>query len=216
MVITRFPPVERADDQGLLAVGGDLEPESLILAYSNGIFPWPVDEDTLAWFAPPTRGILLLESFHISRRLMRDLAKAKFEFKIDHDFRGVIDRCSELTNRTRQNGTWITLEMIEAYCELFDRGYCHSFEAYQGGKLVGGLYGVQIDRFFAAESSFYRVEGASKAAMCGMVDYLRSEQITWFDCQVLTPFSESFGAREVDRSLFMRLLDEAIGSFEHN
>jgi leucyl/phenylalanyl-tRNA--protein transferase len=109
-----------------------------------------------------------------------------------------------------QSGTWITAEMVRAYCNLHAAGFCHSFEAYQSGELVGGLYGVQIGRFFAAESSFFRVSNASKAAMCHLVEYLRNSGISWFDCQVLTPFSEGFGAREISRDEFMQLLSAAL------
>jgi leucyl/phenylalanyl-tRNA--protein transferase len=207
MVIARFPPVTNADKHGLLAVGGDLEPASLLLAYRSGIFPWPMDEETLTWFSPPMRAVIFLESFHVSRSVARALRKAQFETRCDQKFRDVMERCAEPTNRGRQNGTWITSELIEAYCELFDRGYCHSFETYQRGELVGGIYGVQLGRFFAAESSFFRVPNASKAAMCALVDYLREEGIEWFDCQVLTPFSESFGAVELPRKAFMQLLE---------
>jgi leucyl/phenylalanyl-tRNA--protein transferase len=118
----------------------------------------------------------------------------------------VILRCAELENRGDQEGTWITHEIINAYTKLHTMGYTHSFESYHEGELVGGLYGIQIGRFFAAESSFFRMPDASKVAMCAMVEYLRSQNISWFDCQVLTPFSEGFGAREISRSDYMRLL----------
>jgi leucyl/phenylalanyl-tRNA--protein transferase len=213
MVITRFPPVNRADPDGLLAIGGDLEPMSLVLAYQSGIFPWPVDGETLAWFAPPQRAIILLEEFHIPRRLKRTLAKAPFEHHMDRDFHGVITRCAELSNRGEQDGTWITEDIISAYCELFEHGYCHSFETYLDGKLVGGVYGVQIGSFFAAESSFFRITDASKSAMCFMADHLQRTGVTWFDCQVLTPFSLSFGAKEIDRERYMELLATALGDY---
>lgn len=206
MVISRFPPVSRADKNGLLAVGGDLEPESLLLAYRSGIFPWPIDEETLTWFSPPTRGVIFLESFHISKSVFRELRKFPFEYRMDTDFRGVIERCSEVVNRGKQGGTWITPQMVEGYCDFFDHGYCHSFETFLNGELVGGMYGVQIGRYFAAESSFFRVPGASKGSMCFMVDYLRTQEIAWFDCQQVTPFSRSFGATELSRDQFIELL----------
>jgi leucyl/phenylalanyl-tRNA--protein transferase len=115
-------------------------------------------------------------------------------------------RCAEVKNRGDQGGTWITDEIINAYTMLHTMGYTHSFESYLDGELVGGLYGIQIGRFFAAESSFFRVSDASKVAMCAMVEYLRSQDISWFDCQMLTPFSEGFGAREIPRSDYMNLL----------
>ncbi len=210
MVITRFPPVESADEHGLLAIGGDLEPESVILAYQSGIFPWPLDDDTLAWFAPPERAVIFLDEFHISRRLRRSLKRSLFATARDKDFRKVILQCAELKNRGEQDGTWITHEMVTAYSKLHTMGFTHSFESYLDGELVGGLYGIQIGRFFAAESSFFRIPEASKFAMCAMVEYLRSQEISWFDCQVLTPFSEGFGAREISRDDYMRLLASAL------
>jgi leucyl/phenylalanyl-tRNA--protein transferase len=210
MVIKSFPPVESADEHGLIAVGGDLEPESVILAYQSGIFPWPLDEETLAWFAPPERAVIFLDEFHISRRLQRTLKRAPFTTKRDTAFPSVILRCAELKNRGDQDGTWITNEIVNAYTILHTMGFTHSFESYLGDELVGGLYGIQIGRFFAAESSFFRQPDASKVAMCAMVEYLRGQNISWFDCQVLTPFSEGFGAREISRSDYMRLLASAL------
>jgi leucyl/phenylalanyl-tRNA--protein transferase len=210
MVIKRFPPVDSADEHGLIAIGGDLEPESVLLAYQSGIFPWPIDEETLAWFAPPQRAVIFLKEFYVSRRLRRTLKRSQFTTKRDNDFQTVILRCAEMKNRGEQDGTWITQDIVSAYTRLHTMGFTHSFETYLDGELVGGLYGIQIGRFFAAESSFFRVPDASKVAMCAMVEYLRSEEIPWFDCQVLTPFSEGFGAREVPRSDYMRLLASAL------
>ena len=215
MAISRFPPVSHADKNGLVAVGGDLEPESLLLAYQNGIFPWPIDEETLTWFSPAQRGVVFLESFHVPRSTVRELKRSRFEYKIDHDFRGVMERCAEVVNRGNQFGTWITPQMIEGYCDFFDAGYCHSFETYLDGTLVGGMYGVRIGRYMAAESSFYRVPSASKGAMCFMVDYLRKEGIEWFDCQQVTPFSRSFGAQELPRNQFIELLTNTIESSQY-
>jgi leucyl/phenylalanyl-tRNA--protein transferase len=210
MAIVRFPDVSDADEDGLLAFGGDLDVESLVLAYSSGIFPWPYDEVTLAWFAPPERAVIFLDEFHVASRLVRRLKQHPFELKIDTNFREVMMKCAELKNRGTQAGTWITDGMVEAYSRLFAQGLCHSFEAYQDGVLVGGIYGVQLGAYFAAESSFFRVSNASKAAMCHLVDYLRASGITWFDCQVLTAFSQSFGAREIPRAEFMAMLNEAL------
>jgi leucyl/phenylalanyl-tRNA--protein transferase len=210
MVIKRFPPVESADEHGLLGIGGDLAPESVLLAYASGIFPWPIDGETLAWFAPPERAIVFLDEFHVPKRLKRALKHTSFTGKRDTNFELVMERCAEVVNRGDQDGTWITADMVAAYSKLFELGHCHSFEAYLGDELVGGIYGIQVGKFFAAESSFFRVSDASKFAMCSMVDYLRERDISWFDCQVLTPFSESFGAREIPRSEYMKLLAESI------
>ena len=210
MVIRRFPPVESADEHGLLAIGGDLEAESILLAYRSGIFPWPVDSSTLAWFAPPERAIIFLDEFHLPRRLKRSLKSHSYTQRMDHDFNGVIKRCAEVVNRGEQDGTWITEDIIEAYAHLFQLGYCHSFESYLDNELVGGIYGIQIGRFFAAESSFFRAPDASKVAMLALVAYLRSRGTSWFDRQVLTPFSASFGAREIEREEYMELLKSAL------
>jgi leucyl/phenylalanyl-tRNA--protein transferase len=210
MAIESFPPVETADEDGLLAVGGDLEPASLILAYQSGIFPWPLNARTLAWFAPPERGVLFLDEFHVSRRLRDELKKQRFTTRVDADFAGVIARCAEVKNRGKQRSTWITRQVREAYTDLHQRGIAHSFESYLDGDLVGGLYGIQLGHFFAAESSFYRASNASKVAMIRLVEYLREHGISWFDCQVLTPFSESFGARSIPRSEFMGMLSKAL------
>lgn len=210
MVIKRFPPVESADEHGLLAIGGDLAPESVLLAYTNGIFPWPVDGETLAWFSPPERAVIFLDEFRPPKRLKRSLKKATFTSMRDSQFTRVMEECAQVVNRGDQDGTWITGEMISAYTSLFELGHCHSFETYLNGDLVGGIYGIQIGKFFAAESSFFRVSDASKFAMCSMVEYLRGLKISWFDCQVLTPFSESFGAREIPRSEYMKLLAETV------
>ncbi len=210
MVIKRFPPVESADEHGLLAIGGDLAPESVLLAYANGIFPWPIDEETLAWFSPPERAVIFVDEFRPPKRLKRSLKKASFTTKRDTSFTRVMEECAQVINRGDQDGTWITTDMIAAYTALFELGHCHSFETYLEGALVGGLYGIQIGEFFAAESSFFRVSDASKVAMCELVEYLRELQIPWFDCQVLTPFSESFGAREIPRSDYMKLLAQAL------
>ncbi len=210
MTIVEFPDPESADEDGLVAVGGDLAPESIVLAYKSGIFPWPIHERLLAWFAPPERGVLFLDEFHISRRLGEQLKKHSFDVAVDRDFVGVISHCAEVKNRGDQDGTWITSGMIEAYTQLFEMGIAHSFESYRDGELVGGLYGVQIGSYFAAESSFYRHTNASKIAMVTLVDYLRSKNIAWFDCQVITPFSASFGARPVPRKEFMKMLKRAV------
>jgi len=176
------------------------------LAYSHGIFPWPLDEKLLAWFAPPQRAVLFVDEFHVGRSLTKALRRAGFRSSIDTAFSEVIGRCAEVKNRGDQGATWITEELREAYIQLHSLGFAHSFETYLGDTLVGGIYGIQLGGFFAAESSFYRRDNASKAAMLTMVEYLRKQGIAWFDCQVLTPFSASFGAREIPRSDFMRPL----------
>lgn len=212
MVITRFPPVESADRHGLLAVGGDVEVPSLLLAYKSGIFPWPVEEDVLTWFAPPKRAILFLDRFHAPRSLlkMRKREAAILEIKFDQAFEPVIRACSELENRGKQQGTWITREMISGYIELYKAGFAHSVECYVRGELSGGLYGVSIGHMFAGESMFYRHPNASKYCLLALVELLTERGVPWIDCQVMTPFFESLGAIEISRAEFMRLLSEAV------
>ena len=211
MTIIAFPPVTHADRSGLLAVGGDLEEESLLLAYQQGIFPWPLDDDTLAWFAPPQRAVLFLEEFHISRKLRKERSHSSFSFSLNRSFREVVTSCAESTNRGTQKGTWITAAVIEAYCKLFQRGFALSAEAWdKDGRLAGGLYGVRIGRMFAGESMFYHTPGASKQALCWLVEHLKAEGVNWIDCQIMTPLFESFGARLVSRSRFNDLLKRAL------
>jgi len=210
MTILAFPPLENADEDGLLAIGGDLEPASLLLAYQSGIFPWPVNDGLLAWFSPPTRAVVFLSDLHISRSLHRELKRGRFKTAMDTAFSDVISRCAEVKNRGDQDSTWIIPDMVQAYQTLFEMGIAHSFETYLGNQLVGGIYGVQLGNFFSAESSFYRETNASKVAMVALTQYLKQQGITWFDCQVITPFSESFGATEIPRTQFIELLAKAL------
>lgn len=209
MPILEFPPVEEADEHGLLAVGGDLHVSSLLLAYSNGIFPWPHDGYPMLWFAPAERAILDFEDFHVPSRLARYLKKTNFTFHINTDFPGVIRGC-RASVRKRQQGTWITPEIEAAYTALHYAGYAHSFEARNAaGELVGGMYGVMIGRAFAGESMFYRESHASKFVIIETVAHFRQHGMTWLDIEVMTPHMALFGAKEIPRSVFMRRLKQA-------
>ena len=212
MAIREFPPVEFADADGLLAVGGDLEVESLLLAYRSGIFPWPVDEDHLTWFAPAKRAVLFFKDFYVSRTLRKELRRNEYEFTIDRNFDEIIEACSELTNRGHQTGTWITGDIIDAYKRFHQAGYAHSIECYENNNLIGGLYGVCIGRMFAGESMFYRKSNASKLALAYLVEYLEARGLKWMDCQVMNPFLESLGAIQIDRKEFSAMLAEVIDS----
>jgi len=203
-----FPPVEWADEDGVLAVGGNLEIETLRTAYHSGIFPWPVEDCPLLWFAPPQRAVLNFEEFHISRRLARQLRSTAFEMRIDSNFEQVIEACA--VQRKYAEGTWITPEMMAAYVKLHEAGEAHSVEIYLDGELVGGLYGVSFGAYFAGESMFHRVSGASKAALVHLVAHLQTRGARWLDAQMMTPLFESFGAREVPRAEFMRELQKAL------
>lgn len=206
MVVEAFPDPEQADKRGLLAIGGDLDPESLLLAYSQGIFPWPLDDGELAWFSPPKRGVLFFDELHIPRRLARTLRQCRFETRENHNLPAVIEKCAEIVNRGDQGGTWITPGMVEGYTRLGALGFCRSFETYLDSELVGGVYAIVLGKFAAGESMFFRVTDASKVAFLFMVERLRAQGITWLDCQVVTPVTSAFGARELPRKEFLRLL----------
>ncbi|HVF09864.1 MAG TPA: leucyl/phenylalanyl-tRNA--protein transferase [Abditibacteriaceae bacterium] len=203
-----FPPVECADEDGVLAVGGDLEIETLRTAYRSGIFPWPMRGLPLLWFAPPQRAVLVFEEFHVARRLARLLRSTPFELRIDSNFRRVIKACAG--PRKGETGTWITPEIRAAYVRLHQAGDAHSVETYLNGELVGGLYGVSFGAYFAGEAMFHRADGASKAALVHLVAHLQERGAQWLDVEVMTPLFESFGAREVPRAEFMRALKKAL------
>jgi len=206
MAIRNFPPVEFADENGILAIGGDLEPESVLLAYKNGIFPWPHPNYPLLWFAPPRRAVLFLNEVQINRTLKKAAAKTSLSFTEDQAFDQVIRECAKTTNRSNQAGTWITKHMIKAYEQMFKMGYAYSVEAWEGKDLVGGFYGVKIGRFVGGESMFYRRSNASKLALLYFVEKLKERGVGWIDCQTLTDTFSSLGAREVERAEFMQML----------
>jgi len=200
-----FPPPELAESNGLLAVGGDLSPERLLLAYSMGIFPWFNDGDPLLWWSPDPRCVLFPDDLHVSRRLAKRLQRGEFRISFNQAFGEVVTACAGI-RRDSGDGTWITMEMLEAYQRLHRLGYAHSVETWQDGELVGGLYGVSIDRFFFGESMFHRVTDASKAAFATLVRTLRQRRFLLVDCQLPTPHLHSLGARDVSRATFLKLL----------
>ena len=210
MVIKAFPPHEQADENGLLAVGGDLEVESLLLAYQNGIFPWPVYEDVLTWFSPHQRAILRVEDYKISKSFKKFLNTTSLTVVENRNFKEVIKRCKISPNRGEGQGTWITEQIVNGYIALHKAGYAHSIEAYDGDKLVGGLYGVSIGGMFAGESMFYDLPNASKLCLHYLLNKVRLSSGTFIDCQVLSPFTESLGAIEIDRESFLKLLDREL------
>lgn len=211
-MVVEFPPVETADDSGLLAIGGDLRVATLELAYRNGTFPWPHRGFPLLWFAPPERAILEFREVHISRRLRRYLRKMDYTFRTDTAFEQVIRACADSSHRRNQPGTWITPAMIEAYTRFHRAGFAHSFEAFnRHGELVAGLYGVWINKYFAGESMFCRESNASKLVLIETVRHLQRAGLTWMDVQVMSPLLRSLGAKEIPRPDFMRRLKEAVG-----
>ena len=210
MAIIEFPPVDQADRYGLLAVGGDLEVSSLVLAYRSGIFLWPFDPQLPAWFAPADRAVLFFDTLHVSRSLLRERKRRTWRLTVNRDFRGVISGCAHARNRRGGHATWITPAMIDAYTALHQAGFAHSFECYDGETLIGGVYGVSIGAMFAAESMFYLKPNASKLALLHMLETLRAHGLTWLDVQVLNPFTTKLGAINVPRERFQEMLTWAV------
>lgn len=210
MVIEQFPSPDSADKHGLLAVGGDLDTDSLLLAYSNGIFPWPLNDNLLAWFSPPRRAVLFIRELHISRSLQKERKRTDYVFRFNHDFKSVIKACSQVVNRGRQDGTWITPQIIKAYCRLHREGFAHCLSCYDKDELIGGLYGVCLGGMFAGESMFFRRSNASKLCFWRLTEHLGQRGVEWIDCQVMTPLFKSFGAREIARDEFMVMLKKAL------
>ncbi len=200
-----FPSVELAEPDGLLAVGGDLSPERLLLAYRNGIFPWYEGKHIL-WWCPDPRFVLFPSRLRISKSMQQVLKKGRFEFSVDRDFHGVINNCKTI-DRRGQRGTWITDEMKAAYLHLHGLGYAHSAEAWLNGELVGGLYGVKLGKVFFGESMFSKVSNASKFAFIRYVQQLQQESVELIDCQVYTEHLESLGAEMIPRKKFTGLLN---------
>ena len=209
MAITKFPHINSADEHGLLAVGGDLEVESLLLAYKSGIFPWPLDDEYLTWFSPPKRAILFFENFKINKSLKKAIKNTPYEIKINTNFEQVIKNCAQ-AKRPKQNGTWITDEMVQAYIDLHNTGYADSYEVYINKELVGGIYGVRINKLFSAESMFHKTPNASKIALYSLVHDLKFKGFTFIDCQVQNPFLETLGVTEIERGEYLKMLEGSI------
>ncbi len=204
-----FPPVEQAIEGGILAVGGDLSPERLLLAYREGIFPWYSEGEPIIWWSPDPRFVLFPDELRISRTTRQVLARKIFDISFDSDFEGVITRCASVKRR-RQRGTWITEEMRDAYIELHRLGYVHSVESWREGRLVGGLYGVSLGRIFFGESMFALESNASKVALVTLVKVLKLKGFKLIDSQVYTEHMEHFGAREIPRGEYLTLLKECL------
>lgn len=202
-----FPDPELARSDGLLAVGGDLHPARLLLGYHMGIFPWYSAGMPILWHSPDPRFVLFTDQLHVGRSLKKVVRKRRFELKLDSAFEQVIEACGA-TPRPGQRGTWITEEMKDAYVRLFRRGFAHSAEAWLDGELVGGLYGVSIGRMYFGESMFSWVNDASKVAFLGLVRQLEAWDYDLLDSQVYTDHLARFGAREIPRREYLKLLRE--------
>jgi leucyl/phenylalanyl-tRNA---protein transferase len=205
-----FPPAQLAEPSGVVLFGGKLTPEWLLDAYSHGIFPWPIfnKTDVLVWWSPDPRAVFELDHFRAARRLMQTVRSGRFQVTSDRDFAGVIRGCASAGDRG--GNTWITPAIIDAYQELHALGHAHSVEVWQGGHLVGGVYGVAIGATFAGESMFHVARDASKVALTRLVHHLRSRGYRLFDIQQLTPHTASLGATEISRDEYLSRLTEAV------
>ncbi|MCC6523823.1 MAG: leucyl/phenylalanyl-tRNA--protein transferase [Polyangiaceae bacterium] len=204
-----FPPPHLADPSGVLAVGGDLEPRRVLLAYASGIFPWPAEGMPLLWHSPDPRFVLEAHALHVPRSLQKTLRRRSFDLSLDTAFRAVIEACAR-EPRPGQRGTWITDEMVEAYVRLHELGFAHSAEAWREGRLVGGLYGVSLGGAFFGESMFAAAPDASKAAFVVLVAQLARWGLELVDCQVHTDHLERFGARHWPRERYLAALRHAL------
>jgi leucyl/phenylalanyl-tRNA--protein transferase len=200
-----FPPVSHANRDGILAVGGDLSPERLQLAYRSGIFPWFEDGEPILWWSPNPRMVLFLDELIVSKSMRNILNRNSFKVTFNENFRDVISNCQNI-KREGQNGTWITNDMIEAYCKLHEMGIAKSVAVWQNGELVGGLYGIDLGDLFCGESMFSLVSNASKVAFIALANQLKKENYRLLDCQVYNPHLESLGCREIARVDFMEIV----------
>lgn len=206
-----FPEPEFSRNDGLLAVGGDLSIERIILAYTMGIFPWYTHGDPILWWSPDPRLVLYPDALHVSRSLLKTLKQGRFIVTLDQDFSRVIAACAGAP-RDNQPGTWITADMMDAYCRLHEAGFAHSVEAWYQGELAGGLYGVSLGKCFFGESMFACKNNASKVALVTLVHLLRKWSFNLIDCQVTTRHLIRLGAREIPRKQFMAELKLALQS----
>lgn len=200
-----FPAVSEADQDGFLAIGGDLSPERLLLAYKSGIFPWFEDGDPILWWSPNPRMVLFFEDLVVSKSMRNILNRNTFKVTFNQDFREVISNCQKI-KRDGQKGTWITNDMIEAYCKLNELGIAKSVEVWQDDELVGGLYGVDLGTIFCGESMFSKVANASKVAFIHWSQHLKANNYKLLDCQIYNPHLESLGCREIARDQFIEIL----------
>ncbi|MBD0851501.1 leucyl/phenylalanyl-tRNA--protein transferase [Maribacter arenosus] len=200
-----FPPVEDANAEGLLAVGGDLSPERLMLAYKSGIFPWFNEGSLILWWSPDPRMVLFPDQIKIAKSMRKVLKDNQFTLTKNTCFEEVIDQCAKV-KRKHQDGTWITHEMKQAYLKLHLLGHAQSYEVWEDGELVGGLYGIDQGHVFCGESMFSLVNNASKFAFIKLAQELQQKKYRLIDCQLYTTHLESLGAREIPRSEFIAIL----------
>ena len=206
----RFPDPSEAEPGGLLAVGGDLSSERLLLAYKNGIFPWYSEGYPILWFSPDPRMVFSPGDFRFSKTLLKNVSSGEFSMRVDTDFAAVIENCAHVS-RKGQSGTWITEEMKVAYGKLHELGYAHSFETYRRGKLVGGLYGVSLGGAFFGESMFHLETDASKVALFHLARKCWESGFDFIDSQVPTDHMRILGGREISRKEFLLMLESSLG-----
>lgn len=200
-----FPPVEEASYEGILAIGGDLSVKRLWLAYENGIFPWYNENEPILWWSPSERMVVNPHDYKVSKSLRNIINRNIFEVTINKDFEAVIKNCQKI-ERKEQDGTWISNEVIKSYTKLHQLGKAMSFEVWQNGELVGGLYGVDLENVFCGESMFSKVSNASKVAFVKLIDYLKQNNYKLLDCQVHNDHLEKLGAFEISRESFIKIL----------
>lgn len=206
-----FPPVHKANEDGLLAVGGDLSTERLLLAYKNGIFPWFNDDALILWWSPDPRMVLFPNEINVSKSMRKVLRDERFQLTQNSCFSEVLERCASM-ERKGQEGTWITPKMKSAYVDLHKKGWAKSYEVWEGGVLVGGLYGVDLGHVFCGESMFSIKPNASKFAFVKMAQELQEKKYHLIDCQVHTNHLESLGAELIPRKQFVEILKGELGS----
>lgn len=202
-----FPSVEEAEN-GIVAVGGDLSPERLMLAYKSGIFPWFSEDEPIVWWSPDPRFVLFPEKLHISRSLKRLMTQQRYHVTFNRDFEGVIANCREMV-RQGQQGTWITKEMKKAYINLFNLGFAQSIEVWKGEELVGGMYGVTLGTIFCGESMFSKESNTSKIALVSFMKKFQEEGGRLLDCQVHSDHMQRMGAEKISRKDFMMFIETA-------
>ena len=207
--MVEFPDPGLADEDGLVAVGGELSAEYLISAYASGIFPWFGEGEPILWWSPNPRLVLYPAEFKVSKTLAKTIKSNRFEFRLDRNFKSVIQSCAKVS-RPGQEGTWITNEMVEAYIKMHKSGLAHSFETYLNNELVGGLYGVSLGKAFFGESMFFKERDASKVALFHLVQWCKKNDFHFIDAQQPTEHLKSLGAQEIERNKFLQELDIAL------
>ena len=204
-----FPPVDTAGEDGIVAFGGDLSTERLLLAYRSGIFPWYNEDEPITWWCPDPRFVLFPQHLKVSKSMASVLRNGKFRFTINRAFTQVIQNCKTIS-REGQDGTWISPAVQKAYITLHTLGHAHSAEAWMNGELVGGLYGIRMGNIFFGESMFSKESNASKFAFINYIKQLQKEGVVLIDCQVYTEHLESLGAEMIERKDFIEILKENI------